>query len=189
MTCPNCGAPLTPGAAFCSECGRPTNRSDAQATTQLPDRARGPAEDAPPNPYAHGPGFAPPSPPPAPGAGPYAPPPPPGGYPVDPTYHPPGAAYGGANPYAAYPPTYPYAGPAAPRRGAALLWIGVGLLTLAAFLLLCSLAFAIYGTSPDSYASAAEANSTRLGFVVCALGALFLLGIPGAILVFVGRRR
>jgi hypothetical protein len=187
--CASCGAPLTPGAGFCSECGRPISGADARPTTQLPDHARGPVGNAPPpNPYAPGPGFAPPGPPPAGGAGPYAAPPPPGGYPIDPTYHPPGVGYGGANPYGAYPPPYPYARPAAPRRGAALLWIGVGLLTLTAFLLLCALAFAVFGFGADNFTSAAEANSASLGLAVCVLGALFLLGVPGAILVFVGRR-
>lgn len=49
MRCPTCGNPLTPGDAFCGECGRPTGLAFApQGSVPATPPAPGPAYGAPP---------------------------------------------------------------------------------------------------------------------------------------------
>jgi hypothetical protein len=192
MTCPHCGAAVPAGTAVCPVCKGVLEVSSAStgrlpAPPDPPPTARLDGGPLPlpgyqaPNPYAGPPFAGVPSPGPAPAgwtpsppAGPYAAPLPP------------------ASPYnmmlpATTPPVSPVA--ATPRQGKqAFLWIGVGLLALSLVLFLCVGLVVAFGT-PAEPNSVEEIYNLRLGGAICAVGVLFVLGVPGAILFFLGVRR
>jgi hypothetical protein len=128
--CPRCGAPLTPGVAFCTNCGAQVAASQPFA----PPAANYPPPPPPPpgNAYPPPQGNAYPAPQgnayPAPQGNAYAPPPPASAYPPPPPggYPPPPPGYGGYAP----PP------PAAKKGGSTVLLVVLGVLGLGVLLVI-----------------------------------------------------
>jgi len=67
------------------------------------------------------------------------------------------------------------------------MWAGLGLMILSVALVICSVVLVLLGardtaTTPDAL------RSTQLGLILCSCGLFLLLGVPGGVLFFMGRR-
>ena len=210
--CPECGlalpappAPAKPGPAPARAADSPPTHAlfpdTGPATQSLPTPraapppaaqtgklhpAAPPVESAPPavpHPYLPPGGFNPLPPP-----GGYAPPPPAGptpGAPAGP--YSPGVYGAGSAPVPYVPGPLYMATPGAPSsRRPAFVWVGAGLAGLSVLLTLCML-LALVVDAPNS--TGQDLSNLQLGTAVCILGFVLLLGLPGAILFFIGKRR
>ncbi len=199
MTCPHCAAPVLADAEVCPVCGRtlspagdlgqPGPADPTGGWTLPPEHAVPWSAYSAPNPYAASP--------PEGDSAPAYPPgyPPPGWAPSPPSY--PAAGYPPGSPPSAplrSPVVYPGADPAyhygtpPPRNSAAFLWSGGGLLLLSLFLCLC-MGLVTVGIGQDASYRPADIADSRLGAAICALSVIFVLAVPGLILLIVGVRR
>ncbi|HUS16189.1 MAG TPA: hypothetical protein VM536_14415 [Chloroflexia bacterium] len=177
LRCTRCARPLDPGATVCPACGQPVENlpppANPYGTAPISYTdilgGRGPAADHTPPPTSYSPPVAP--------GNPYAPVPAAPGYPP---------GYGALVGDPVVLPAPPLARPSNP----VMLWIGGGLLVLGLLLCACGSGIALLSTFDTSPNSSPE--DLRLGQMVlagCGLGLLVTLGVPGGVLMYMGRKR
>ena len=173
ITCPNCGSPVAPGERFCGECGtdvtaaRQQAASDAGRTTPMPSEPPVANQQPTYNQQAQYNQQAPFNP--------------------QTNYNPPVT-----NQQAPYNPAAYQQYNTAPRRSnPALMWVGIGLLVaglLFGVIIYAAVAGSTGSTDLSGQSSAYQAGY-GLGQCLCGFGVFLLLGVPGIILLIMGRRK